>query len=79
MIKLYNKLSGELIGEITDAQLQFLIDQMEEESMEDRDYAITQMQLDYFEAQKAEPSLLALLRSALGKQDEISIMWQTTE
>ena len=79
MIQLYNKLSGELIGEITDIQLQFLIDQMEEESMEDRDYAITQMELDYFEAQGADSGLLSILRSALANKDEISILWQKTE
>ena len=78
MIQLYNKLSGELIGEISEAQLQFLIDQLEEESIEDRDYAITTMVLDYFEGQGAEPGLLKMLRSALGAKEEISILWQTT-
>jgi processive 1,2-diacylglycerol beta-glucosyltransferase len=79
MNQLYNKLNGELIGEITDTQLQFLIDQMEEESLEDRDYAITRMELDYFDAQGAEPDLLSMLRSALGNKDEISIIWQKVE
>jgi processive 1,2-diacylglycerol beta-glucosyltransferase len=79
MNQLYNKLNGELIGVITDIQLQFLIDQMEEESLEDRDYAITQMALDYFEANGAEPGFLTMLRSALGNKDEISIVWQKVE
>jgi len=78
MIQLYNKASGELIGEINEIQLKFLVDQLEEESMEDRDYAITTMILDYFEAQGAEPGLLTMLRGALGTQDEFSIIWQTT-
>jgi len=78
MIQLYNKASGELIGEINEIQLKFLVDQLEEESIEDRDYAITPMILDYFDAQGAEPGLLAMLRGALGTVDEVSIMWQTT-
>jgi hypothetical protein len=38
MIQLHAKETGVFLGTITDAQLQFLIDQLEEESTDDTDY-----------------------------------------
>ncbi len=76
MHTLFNKTTGQPIGEINEQQFQFLVDQLEEESLEDRDYAITSMVLDYFEGQGADPDLLAMLRSALGDRDEILIEWR---
>lgn len=77
MIPLYDKKNGALIGEISDRQLEFLVAQLEEESLEDRDYAITSMTLDYFQSQGADQELLSLLRGALGTKDEITILWKT--
>lgn len=75
MIDLYEQPGNRLLGQITEDQLQFLIDQMEEESLEDQDYAITAMTLDFFESQGAEAGLLTLLREALSEKEEISIRW----
>ena len=75
MIRLYNAQNNEMIGEITEAQLQFLVEQLEEESMEDQDYAIAPMTVAYFASQGADPQLLALLTSALGSGDEVIIRW----
>ena len=79
MVYLYDKASGALIGDISEDQLQFLIDQMEEESLEDRDYSITQMELDYFAAQGASPQLVDLLRRALGGRDEVVVLWSSNK
>ena len=38
MIQLHEKETGVFLGTITNAQLQFLIDQLEEESTDDMDY-----------------------------------------
>jgi hypothetical protein len=76
MIHLLNKKTGAIIAEITEQQLQFLEDQLEEESLEDQDYAITNMTLDYFVELNADPLLVDLLRAALGNQDELVILWQ---
>jgi hypothetical protein len=78
MIYLYDKSSNALIGEISEDQLQFLINQMEEESLEDRDYSITKMELDYFESQGAPRPLVELLRQALGGRDEVVVLWSST-
>jgi hypothetical protein len=49
MIQLYEKETGVFVGTITEAQLQFLIDQLEEESADDTDYYIDHATLDLFE------------------------------
>jgi processive 1,2-diacylglycerol beta-glucosyltransferase len=78
MIYLYDKSSGAYIGEISADQLQFLMDQLEEESIKDRDYSITQMELDYFETQGAPRPLVDPLRRALGSRDEVEVVWSNT-
>lgn len=75
MVFIYNKLTKDLIGEIEEDDLQFLIDQMEEESMKDQDYSITNMEIAYFAENDASPELIALLRKALGEQSEVIILW----
>jgi processive 1,2-diacylglycerol beta-glucosyltransferase len=75
MIKLSEKDTGILLGTITEAQLQFLIDQLEEESTEDTDYYINQATLDLFEDVGADTNLLVLLRQALGTREGMEIQW----
>lgn len=75
MIRLVDGHSGETIGEITRDQLQYLVDQLEEEFMEDQDYAISTMVLSYFESQQADSHLIDLLRHALGDRDETIVRW----
>lgn len=78
MVYLYNQTTNDLIGEITDEELQFLIDQMEEESIKDQDYAITAMEIAYFSQHEATPHLIELLNEALGDQPEVTILWTRT-
>jgi hypothetical protein len=75
MIQLHDRETGVFLGTITAAQLQFLIDQLEEESIDDTDYYIDQATLDLFEEVGAEADLLALLRQALGTREGIEIVW----
>jgi hypothetical protein len=75
MIQLHEKETGVFVGTITETQLQFLMDQLEEESADDTDYYIDHATLDLFEAVGAETDLLALLRQALGTRDGIEIVW----
>ena len=78
MIQLRDKETGAFVGTITEAQLQFLMDQLEEESTEDTDYYINQATLDLFEERGADADLLALLRQALGTREDIEIEWSQT-
>jgi len=75
MINLYEKETNKSLGQISEAQLQYLIDHLEEEGIEDQDYAITPTLLEYFEGLGADPALIALLRDALGGREEIEIVW----
>jgi hypothetical protein len=75
MINLREKDTNKELGSISEAQFQFLVDQLEEETMDDNDYAISKTLLDYFESQGADPELVSLLRNALGERDEMDIVW----
>lgn len=75
MIQLHDKDTGASIGTITEAQLQFLIDQLEEETSEDQDYYINDTTLDLFEQRGADKALLALLRGAMKGRTEMEIRW----
>ncbi len=77
MINVFDQSTGQQIGTLTEQQLQFLIDQLEEESEEDRDYAITRMTVDFLAEQGADPDLLVLLRRALSDKDEVTIRWSS--
>jgi len=76
MIRIYNADDGRKLGTITDEQLAFLIDQLEEESSTDTDYYINTVTLDMFETKGADPMLLAFLRQALGGRREMDIRWE---
>lgn len=73
MPELYIKSDNKHLGHISEAELQFLIDQLEEESTDDVDYSITRMTLDYMRGQKISPNLLQILESALGSAEEVEI------
>jgi hypothetical protein len=75
MIRLIDTETGATVGTITDAQLEFLMDQLEEESDEDQDYYLTVDTIDAFEEAGAEPALLTVLRNAIGERDEMEIRW----
>lgn len=76
MIKLYDAQTGAPIGEITQAQLDFLIGQLEEESTTDTDYYINVDTLDYFAQQGADATLITLLRNALAGRPDMDIRWE---
>ena len=75
MINLNEKGTNKPLGQITEAQLQYLIDHLEEEGTEDQDYAVTPLLLEYFEGLGADPTLISLLKDALGGREEIEIVW----
>jgi hypothetical protein len=76
MPRLFRLDNGETIGEITAAQLQFLVDQLEEEDDEDTDYFIDRDTLELLSDNGADPDLLALIEKAMGDDDEIDVAWE---
>jgi processive 1,2-diacylglycerol beta-glucosyltransferase len=73
MIELRDKRTDALLGTISQAQLQFLIDQLEEEDIEDQDYYINLATLDMFERAGADQELLELLRQGLGTRKDMEV------
>ncbi len=58
MVNLYDSATGALIGTISDEDLTFMQDDLEEESLEDTEYYINQATVDWFETQGADPALV---------------------
>ncbi len=75
-IQLFDNESSEPIGAITRKQLDFLIDQLEEEALDNRDYHINRPTLDMLEEEHGETELVELLREALGNRDEMEFRWE---
>ena len=75
MIQLYDAERGIRLGTITDEQLQFLIDSLEEESTEDQDYYLTPATVDMLEDDGADPQLVGLLRQALVGREGMDVRW----
>jgi hypothetical protein len=76
MIDLYDCATNKLIGSMTEADLQVLIDALEEESTEDHDYYIDAATVDVIADGRATEHLVGLLRSALGTSEGVDIRWQ---
>ncbi len=76
MIDLYKNDSDQLVGSITDADLQVLMDGLEEESSQDKDYYITAATIDVLGDGRASDHLLGLLRTALGSSEGVEIRWE---
>ncbi len=79
MIQLFDKQTDRVLGEISEGELVFLIDQLEEEGMHDRDYYIDAATVDFLARQGASASLVAMLRRGLGASDGIDIRWDSPD
>jgi processive 1,2-diacylglycerol beta-glucosyltransferase len=75
MIELHDAERGTRLGTISDDQLQFLIDALEEESSTDKDYYISADTIAMLEEDGADRQLVSLLRSALGGREGVDIRW----
>lgn len=75
MIVLYDHQTGAELGVLDQAQLDFLISHLEEESAADQDYYINQVTVDLWEQQDADTGLITLLRQAMGSHGEVDIRW----
>jgi processive 1,2-diacylglycerol beta-glucosyltransferase len=78
-ITLYDNDSGAELGTLAEEQLQFLIDQLEEETSDDQDYYLNPATVELLEKRDADSELLALLRRALGDKEGVEIRWTRTE
>ena len=75
MVNLYDIESNRLLGTVSDADLQAIVDALEEESADDRDYYINADTIDLLTT-TASPKLIGLLRTALGASEGIEVRWE---
>jgi hypothetical protein len=75
MAFLYDKETGDKLGVISPAQLHFLNEQLEEESLIDRDYYMDRATIDLLRDAGADKELLTLLEQALGDKDGVEVRW----
>ena len=76
MIKVFNKETNEFIGRISEEDLQFLNEQLEEESIHDTDYYLIRETIEQFEQQSASPKLMEVLRGGLRNGNSMEIRWE---
>jgi hypothetical protein len=74
MILLYSQ-----VGELSEDQLDFLVDNLEEEWPEDRDYFVNRQMLEILKQRGADNVLVHMLSEALGSRDEVDILWVDTD
>jgi len=75
MIELRDKENGSHLGSISEDDLKFLIDNLEEESDDDTDYYLTRETLVLLKDRGASAALTEVLESALGGRDDVEIEW----
>ena len=75
MIRLHDLETGAELGTITKAQLDFLMEQLEEESGVDQDYYLDAGTLAMLEDAGADAELVRTLRAALGDREGVEIAW----
>lgn len=75
MVQIFDSETNTLLGTITDSQLRFLSNELEEESATDQDYYLESATVDLLEQDGADAPLVALLRTALAGRDGVEVRW----
>ena len=76
MAKLFDKETGHLVGEITEKQLQFLMENLEEESLVDDDYYFNEATIDMLKEKGADEKLVAILEKAIRNKGKAELRWE---
>jgi processive 1,2-diacylglycerol beta-glucosyltransferase len=74
-VALYHDDTGIYIGSISPAQLQFLVDLLEEEGEEDETYFIDEPTIDWLAQQGADRGLIRVLSQAIAGRGQSEIRW----
>ena len=76
MYELTRKSDQQPLGVISDEEMQFLRNNLEEESLTDDDYTISRLTLEYLRGNGLNSHLAQILETALGGQDDVEIRYQ---
>lgn len=77
MPRLYSIESGELLGTVSEADIQKLVSTLEEEHSADNDYFIDSATVDILEEAGASSALIAMLRQAVGTSEGIEVRYES--
>ncbi len=75
MAMLYDSSSNIALGEISDESLRFLVEHLEEEGVEDRDFYINKPTVEMLADEGAPQDLLAVLNTTLANRPDIDIRY----
>ena len=75
MIRLFDNENDAEIGSISDAQLELLVEELADESLDEYTYNINASVISYLEGSGADSGLVALLRRALGTRASMELRY----
>jgi processive 1,2-diacylglycerol beta-glucosyltransferase len=76
MIKLYDNENEKEIGQITEPQLEFLLEELADESLDEYTYNVNPSVISYLEGNGADSQLISLLRGALGSRTSMELRYE---
>ena len=76
MPRLYNKQTNALLGNVSETDIDCLVDVLEEEDSKDVDYFIDLDTVDILEDNGASAELVKLLRAAIGAAEGVDVRWE---
>lgn len=76
MIKLFDGENDNEVGEITEPQLEHLVEELVEESLDEYTWNITPATLDSLESTGADPALVSVLRRALANRTSMELRYE---
>ncbi len=76
MQKLYDKSTGKYLGRIEEEDVQFLRDNLEEESLTDVDYYLNRTAFDLLKEKGMSENLAKLIETAMGNKNEVEIRYE---
>ena len=76
MPRLYNKQNNALLGEISETDVECLVDVLEEEDSKDVDYFIDLDTVNILEDNGASQVLVKLLCGAIGATEGVDVRWE---
>jgi hypothetical protein len=76
MIRLYDNDSDHEIGQISEAQLDFLQEQLIEETLDSTTFALAPATVDSLAMNGGDPEVIAVLRKALGTRTSMELRYE---
>ncbi|PYT34415.1 MAG: hypothetical protein DMF52_13010 [Acidobacteria bacterium] len=76
MIKLYDNENENEVGIISEAQLDVLVEELADESLDEYTYNINPKVISYLEGSGADSDLITLLRRALGSRTSMELRYE---